>query len=74
MTSAAACLFLAAKLEESPRKYRELISVFYYIESQIQNLDRVLDLNSYELIDRKEALMTQERTIIKELGFEMHTL
>jgi hypothetical protein len=58
MTSAAACLFLAAKLEESPRKYRELISVFYYIESQIQNLDRVLDLNSYELIDRKEALMT----------------
>jgi hypothetical protein len=34
----------------------------------------VMDLNSYELIDKKEALMTAERTLIKELGFEMWSL
>ncbi len=33
-----------------------------------------LDLNAYELIDRKEALMVAERLLIKELGFQMQQL
>jgi hypothetical protein len=35
---------------------------------------RVLDLNSYSLIDVKEGLMTAERTTIKVLGFEMWSI
>ena len=33
-----------------------------------------LDLNSYDLIDKKEALMVGERLLIKELGFSMQQL
>ena len=34
----------------------------------------ILDPNSYKLVDRKEALMTAERLIIKDLGFELSRL
>jgi hypothetical protein len=68
---AAASLFLSAKLEETPRKYKDVISVFHIISQQFNNLEELtcLDLSSYELIDKKEALMTGERILIKELGF-----
>jgi hypothetical protein len=73
---AQACLFLAAKLEESPRKYKDLLSTFHLVEQQLcsSGQPQCFDLNSYELIDRKEALLTAERTLIKELGFSMQTL
>ena len=75
---AAASLFLSAKLEEAPRKYKDVISVFHIVTQQFNGLESdqlvCLDLNSYELIDRKEALMVGERLLIKDLGFQMQNL
>jgi transcription initiation factor TFIIIB Brf1 subunit/transcription initiation factor TFIIB len=56
---ATASLYLAAKVEEEPRKFKDIVSVFDYCTKRIckpsehEKID-LLDLSSYNFIDRKE--------------------
>lgn len=68
----AACLFLATKLEETPKKIRDVISVFDYllkIKEGVEQPIPVLDLNSDEFSHFRQELITAERAILKEVGF-----
>ena len=73
LTVATACLFLAGKIEENPRKLKDVISVFDYVnKTKKLNYQRpipVLDLNSFVFTDLKTEIIDAERFILKELGF-----
>ena len=70
-----ASLFLAAKLEETPRKYKDVISVFDIVKKQFAGLAlEAFDLKSYALLDVKEKMMDSERMLIKNLGFQMQLI
>ena len=73
LTVATACLFLAGKIEENPRKLKDVISVFDYVNKMKKlNYQRpipVLDLNSFVFTDLKTEIIDAERFILKELGF-----
>ena len=74
---ATASLFLAAKVEENPRKLRDAVSVFDYIGKLKKGLKRpipVLDLNSFEFTDLKSEIIDAERFILKELGFTVYRI
>jgi hypothetical protein len=67
-----ASLFLAAKIEENPRKLKDLVSTFDYAHKMKRGVSRpipVLDLNSFYFTDLKSEIIDAERFILKELGF-----
>ncbi|CAH8872793.1 unnamed protein product [Trichobilharzia szidati] len=69
---AMACIFLSAKLEESPRRIRDVINVFHHIRQVRENkpLTPVLLDQSYSIL--KNQIIKAERRILKELGFCVH--
>ncbi|MED6138065.1 Cyclin-L1-1 [Stylosanthes scabra] len=70
---AASCVWLASKLEESPRKARQVIIVFHRMECRRENLPvEHLDLYSKKYVDLKMELSRTERHILKEMGFICH--
>jgi len=72
--SVAACLFLATKLEETPKKVRDVVSVFDYLLKIKRNIAPpipVLDLNSNEFLRLRQELFETERLILKEIGFSL---
>ncbi|CAK7325529.1 unnamed protein product [Dovyalis caffra] len=70
---AASCVWLASKLEESPRKSRQVIIVFHRMECRRENLPiDFLDLNSKKFAELKIELSKTERHILKEMGFVCH--
>ncbi|XP_028394143.1 cyclin-L2-like [Dendronephthya gigantea] len=70
---AMACLFLAAKIEESPRRIRDVINVFHHIK-QRRNMKPIAPMeymgNIYFAL--KNLVIKAERRILKELGFCVH--
>ncbi|KAJ6767889.1 CYCLIN [Salix koriyanagi] len=69
----ASCVWLASKLEESPRKSRQVIIVFHRMECRRENLPiEFLDLNSKKFAELKIELSKTERHILKEMGFVCH--
>ena len=70
-TVATACLFLAAKIEENPRKLKDVVSVFDYVRKKKRGdkEPQVLDLGSFLFTDLKSEIVDAERFILKELGF-----
>ncbi|KAF0305285.1 Cyclin-L1 [Amphibalanus amphitrite] len=70
--TAMACLCLASKIEEAPRRTRDIINVFHHIK-QIRAKKTispvVLDPNYIHL---KNQVIKAERRILKELGFCVH--
>ncbi|XP_047310931.1 cyclin-L1-1 isoform X1 [Impatiens glandulifera] len=70
---AASCLWLASKLEESPRKARYVLMVFHRMECRRENL-RVehLDPFSKKYAELKMNLIRTERHLLKEMGFICH--
>ncbi|XP_061340857.1 cyclin-L1-1-like isoform X2 [Gastrolobium bilobum] len=70
---AASCVWLASKLEENPRKARQVIIVFHRMECRRENLPMEhLDLYSKKYVDLKMELSRTERHILKEMGFICH--
>ncbi|BFI10117.1 cyclin L [Marchantia polymorpha subsp. ruderalis] len=69
----ASCLWLAAKLEESPRKIRDVLNVFHRMERRRENLPLdLLDHFSKKYEEMKTDLITTERHLLKEMGFICH--
>nr|POE98679.1 isoform 2 of cyclin-l1-1 [Quercus suber] len=70
---AASCLWLASKLEESPRKARQVLIVFHRIECRMENLPiEHLEIGSQKYHDLKTDLSRTERHVLKEMGFVCH--
>ncbi|KAK3788029.1 hypothetical protein RRG08_051103 [Elysia crispata] len=69
---AMASLMLASKIEECPRRNRDVINVFHHIK-QVRNKRTihplVLDQN---YINLKNQVIKAERRVLKELGFAVH--
>ncbi|XP_062163234.1 cyclin-L1-1-like [Alnus glutinosa] len=70
---AASCVWLASKLEESPRKARQVLIVFHRMECRRENLPiEYLEVGSQKYHDLKTDLSRTERHILKEMGFVCH--
>ncbi|KAJ4894674.1 Cyclin-L1-1 [Raphanus sativus] len=70
---AASCVWLASKLEENPKKARQVIIVFHRMECRRENLPiEHLDLFSKKYSELKVELSRTERHILKEMGFVCH--
>lgn len=70
---AASCVWLASKLEESPRKARQVLIVFHRMECRRENLPiEHLDTSLKKYVDLKADLVRTERHLLKEMGFICH--
>lgn len=76
---AAASLFLAAKSEESPRRARELLTVFYALYRRrkwhrTRAKQQTLDLDSATYAHWREWLLRAERQLLIDIGFSVYTV
>uniref|UniRef100_A0A1D1ZB69 Cyclin-L1-1 n=1 Tax=Anthurium amnicola TaxID=1678845 RepID=A0A1D1ZB69_9ARAE len=70
---AASCVWLASKLEESPRKAKHVIIVFHRMECRRENLPiEHFDVFSKKYTELKNDLIRTERHLLKEMGFICH--
>lgn len=70
---AASCLWVAAKLEESPKKAQHVLNVFNRMECRRENKPlEVLDPFSKRYEELKIDLIRTERHLLKEMGFICH--
>lgn len=71
--SAMAALFLAAKIEESPRRLRDVINVCNHIKQKWTHKSiSPMDYFSNVYFNMKNNIIKAERRILKELGFCVH--
>ena len=71
-TTAMGCVCLASKIEEAPRRIRDVINVFHHIKqlkSQKTISPMALD-QAYTIL--KNQVIKAERRVLKELGFCVH--
>ncbi|ESO12514.1 hypothetical protein HELRODRAFT_132173, partial [Helobdella robusta] len=67
-----ACIHLASKIEEAPRRIRDVMNVFNHIK-QIRNKKTIMPMmldNNY--VNSKNQVIKAERRVLKELGFCVH--
>ncbi|KAL6558597.1 Cyclin-L1-1 [Orobanche minor] len=70
---AASCVWLASKLEESPRRARQVLTVFHRMECRREGLPiEHLDTSPKKYVDLKADLIKTERHLLKEMGFICH--
>lgn len=68
-------LFLATKVEECPRKVRDVLAVFMHLEQKRKGIlpPQPLDIYSQRYRVYKEELIKAERELLRELGFVLYT-
>ncbi|KAJ1648477.1 hypothetical protein IWQ61_009987 [Dispira simplex] len=67
-----ACLFLASKLEECPRKVKDIINVFDYVIKRRRQLPTTpLEMFSQTFYEMKNGLIVAELQLLKRLGFNV---
>lgn len=71
---AMACIFVASKIEEAPRRVRDVINVFHMVKQKLEDPKCTptmmkLDENYTAL---KHRVIKYERRVLKELGFAVH--
>ncbi|KAK2906475.1 hypothetical protein Q8A67_005460 [Cirrhinus molitorella] len=72
-TVAMACLQLASKIEEEPRRVRDVLNVFHHLRHATGNSRCVSPMlldDGY--VSRKSDVIKAERRVLKELGFCVH--
>ncbi|KAJ8021801.1 Cyclin-L2 [Holothuria leucospilota] len=71
-TVAMACINLASKIEEAPRRLRDVINVFHHIK--LKNSGKTLEpmVLDAKYITLKNNVIKAERRVLKELGFCVH--
>jgi len=74
VTVATAALFIAAKVEESPRKIKDVLTVTDYVMKLKKGERDVLDISSFHYTDTKQEIFEAERYILKEIGFATEAL
>ncbi|EOD38552.1 hypothetical protein EMIHUDRAFT_109248 [Emiliania huxleyi CCMP1516] len=71
---ATGALFLATKVEECPRKVRDVLGCFQHLLSKRAGKRPVpLDIFSQDYANLKDKLIRAEREILKELGFILYS-
>ncbi|KAL2914273.1 hypothetical protein HK105_206219 [Polyrhizophydium stewartii] len=70
---ASACLFLSTKLEECPRKPRDLINVFNFLcQLRRGHTPTILDVDFPKYTAIKNDMMDGEMHLLAKLGFNVH--
>jgi cyclin L len=68
-TTAMACVCLASKIEEDPRRIRDVINVFNHIKQVREGKPIEPVILDQDYINLKNQVIKAERTVLKELGF-----
>ncbi|XP_043079603.1 cyclin-L1-like isoform X2 [Puntigrus tetrazona] len=71
-TVAMACVQLASKIEEEPRRVRDVMNVFQHLRDAAGDRSRGPMLLDDRYISRKSDVIRAERRVLKELGFCVH--
>eukprot|EP00124_Ichthyophonus_hoferi_P004477 Ihof_evm3s499 gene=Ihof_evmTU3s499 len=70
---AMACIFLAAKIEESSRRTSQVLNVFHHIvQRRAGKPETPLNPERASYTDLKNFVIKAERRVLKELGFNVH--
>lgn len=71
-TTAMSCVCLASKIEEAPRRIRDVINVFHHIKQVRAQKPISALLIDQQYISLKTQVIKAERRVLKELGFCVH--
>ncbi|XP_031423973.1 cyclin-L2 isoform X2 [Clupea harengus] len=69
---AMACVHLASKIEEEPRRVRDVLNVFYFLKDSRGGKARSPMPLDASYISMKSQVIKAERRLLKELGFCVH--
>ncbi|KAI5712691.1 cyclin-L1 isoform X2 [Diaphorina citri] len=71
-TTAMGCVCLASKIEEAPRRIRDVINVFHHIRQVMNQKSITPMLLTTQYMTLKTQVIKAERRVLKELGFCVH--
>ncbi|XP_039961654.1 cyclin-L1 [Bactrocera neohumeralis] len=71
-TVAMSCVCLASKIEEAPRRIRDVINVFHHIKQVRAQKDIAPMILDQAYTNLKTQVIKAERRVLKELGFCVH--
>nr|XP_019567690.1 PREDICTED: cyclin-L2 isoform X2 [Rhinolophus sinicus] len=67
-----ACVHLASKIEEAPRRIRDVMNVFHRLRHLREKKKPVPLLLDQDYVNLKNQIIKAERRVLKELGFCVH--